>query len=82
MVQANILEAKTELSSLLRLLETGEEDRIIIARRNKPVAQITLYEKTTPTKRIGVAQGITLYQEGWDDPSINEEIAELFGAQS
>ena len=82
MVQANILEAKTGLSALLRLLETGEEDRIVIARRNKPIAQITLCEQTDPAKRIGVAKGKKLYEEGWDDPSFNEEIAALFQVPS
>ena len=31
-MQVNILEAKTELSKLIRLIETGKEDQIIIAR--------------------------------------------------
>ena len=38
-MQVNILEAKTELSKLIRLIETGREDQIIIARYGKPVAK-------------------------------------------
>ncbi len=82
MVQANILEAKTGLSALLRLLETGEEDRIVIARRNKPIAQITLCEQADHAKRIGAAKGRKLYAEGWDDSSFNEEVAALFKVPS
>ena len=42
-MQVNILEAKTELSKLIRLIETGREDQIIIARYGKPVAKMTVY---------------------------------------
>lgn len=79
MVQANMLEAKTNLSSLINLLETGQEDCIIIGRHNKPVARITLYEEPSSSRRIGVARGKALYTEGWDDPAINDEISEMFG---
>lgn len=79
MVQANVLEAKTNLSALLHLLETGQEDRIVIARRNQPVAQITLCEASPSHQRIGVARNASLYAEGWDAPSLNDEVAALFG---
>ena len=36
-MQVNILEAKTELSKLIRLVETGKEESVIIARYGKPV---------------------------------------------
>lgn len=42
MMQVNILEAKTNFSKLIRLLETKKEDSITIARNGKPVAKITL----------------------------------------
>ena len=43
MMQVNILEAKTELSKLIRLLETGKEESVIIARYGKPVVKLTPY---------------------------------------
>ena len=52
-MQVNILEAKTELSKLIRLIETGKEDQIIIARYGKPVAKMTVYNDTPVSKRIG-----------------------------
>ena len=57
MIQANMLEAKTELSKLIKLLETGQEDVVYIARNNVPVAQLTALDLPTNTKRIGAAKG-------------------------
>ena len=57
MIQANMLEAKTELSKLIKLLETGQEDVVYIARNNVPVAQLTAVDLPANTKRIGAAKG-------------------------
>lgn len=57
MMQVNVLEAKTELSKLIRLLESKREDTITIARNGKPVARITLIQETAVAKRIGAAKG-------------------------
>lgn len=43
MLQVNILEAKTQLSKLVRLIETGREDHVIIARYGKPVVKMSLF---------------------------------------
>ncbi len=40
MKQVNVHEAKTALSNLLRLVETGES--VVIARSGKPVAELKL----------------------------------------
>ena len=48
MLQANVLETKNSLSEFLRFLESGKEDCIVIARHNKPVAKITLYDAPPP----------------------------------
>ena len=57
MVQANMLEAKTELSKLVRLLESGQEDVVYIARNNVPIVQMTLVDLPAESKRIGAAKG-------------------------
>ena len=57
MIQVNILEAKTDFSKLLRLLETKKEDYITVARHGKPVVKITLINETPVSNRIGVAKG-------------------------
>ncbi len=76
-MQVNILEAKTRLSNLVQLIETGKEDQIIIARYGKPVAKMVVYNDVPVSKRIGVAKGKLKSPEDLDQ--YNEEIAALFG---
>lgn len=76
-MQVNILEAKTELSKLVRLIETGKEDHIIIARYGKPVVKMTLYNDVPVSKRIGVAKGKLKSPDDLDQ--YNDEIVQLFG---
>ena len=82
MVQANVLEAKNGLSKFIRMLETGQEDCVVIARHNKPVAKIVRYEQADASRRIGAARGELLYADGWDSPEVNAEVARMFGAAS
>ncbi len=76
MTQVNMFQAKTELSKLVALLESGGEDAVIIARSGKPVAKLVPYRETTK-KRIGVAKGEVFYRGDLDED--NEAIAALFG---
>ncbi len=76
-MQVNILEAKTNLSNLVRLIETGKEDHIIIARYGKPVVKMVTYNAAPISKRIGVAKGKLKSPEDLD--KYNDEIAEMFG---
>ena len=57
MLQVNILEAKTDFSKLIRLLESKREDSITVARNGKPVVRMTLINEIPVSKRIGVAKG-------------------------
>ena len=75
MMQVNILEAKTDFSRLIRLLETKKEDFITVARNGKPVAKITLINETPVSKRIGVAKGKFTVKGDFD--ADNDAIAEL-----
>jgi len=76
-MQVNILEAKTNLSNLVRLIETGKEEYVIIARYGKPVVKMVVYNDAPVSKRIGVAKG--KLKSPMDLDRHNEEIAELFG---
>ena len=76
-MQVNILEAKTNLSNLIRLIETGREERIIIARYGKPVVKMVLYNEAPVSKRIGVAKGKLKSPENLDQ--YNDEIGTMFG---
>ncbi len=75
MKQVNILEAKTDFSKLIRLLETKKEDFITIARNGKPVAKITLINETPVSRRIGIAKGKFTIKGDFD--SDNAQIAEM-----
>lgn len=76
MTQVNMMEAKTELSKLVKMLETKEEEVIYLARNGTAVAQMTLIPKPLKKKRIGVAEGkfkVPDAFEAWD-----KEIEEMF----
>lgn len=75
MIQVNILEAKTDFSKLIRLLETKKEDFITVARNGKPVAKITLINETPVSKRIGIAKGKFTMKGDFD--ADNGEIADM-----
>ena len=77
MTQVNMLEAKTDLSRLVRLLETGQEEVILIARNGMPVVQMTLAQKKSVNRRIGVAKGKFTVPDAFDQ--WDKEIEDMFG---
>lgn len=80
MMMVNMLDAKTNLSKLIKMLENREEDAIYIARDGVRVAQITLVPEKDVSKRIGIAEGELVLPEGFDEAfdGLDGEIAELF----
>lgn len=76
MTQVNMLEAKTDLSKLVRMLENGTEDVIYLARNGKAVVQMTLIPEQPATQRIGVARGAFTVPNAFDD--WDQEIAGMF----
>ena len=79
MTQVNMLEAKTDLSKLVRMLETKEEDVIYLARNGTAVAQMTLIPKSSCQKRIGAAEGKFKIPDEFD--AWDKEIEEMFGGK-
>ncbi len=81
MCQVNVLQAKTELSRLLQLLESGDEDEIIIARNGTPVAKLERYEQRGIHTRIGAAAGIFECTDEFEQAftAADLPVAELFG---
>ncbi len=75
MLQVNILEAKTDFSKLIRLLETKKEDAITVARNGKPVVRITLINEMPVSNRIGIGKGRFAVKGDFD--ADNEDIAAL-----
>jgi len=76
MYQVNILEAKTNFSKLIAMLEDKEEEEIVICKSNKPIAKITLIPPVDVSKRIGIAAGKLIYSDDINDG--DDEIAEMF----
>ena len=75
-MQVNVLQAKTELSRLIRLIETEREESIVITRYGKPVVKLTGITEAPVSKRIGIAKGKLTAPEDLD--LYNDEIEELF----
>ncbi|MBI2375566.1 MAG: prevent-host-death protein [Deltaproteobacteria bacterium] len=71
-----MLEAKSTLSKLVDRLERGQDREILIARRGKPVARLTLVGLRSVKKRIGVARG--KFVVPGDIDADNEEIGQSF----
>ncbi len=77
MIKLNIHEAKTHLSKYLAKLKAG--DRILLCKRNQPVAQITpLPEAPARPRSIGLAKGSFTVPRSFFEPLPNE-LLEAFG---
>ncbi|MBW2734114.1 MAG: type II toxin-antitoxin system Phd/YefM family antitoxin [Deltaproteobacteria bacterium] len=70
----NIHEAKTHLSKILEAVQRGEE--VIIAKANKPIAEIIPYQK--PALQLGGFEGKIVISDDFDSEALNEEVADLF----
>lgn len=77
MAQVNVLEDKTDLSKLVNLLETKQEEVIYLEKNGVTVAQMTLIPKKTVRKRIGIAEGKFKVPDEFD--SWDKEVEEMFG---
>lgn len=76
-MQVNILEAKTDLSKLIRLIETGAEQDIVIARYGKPIVVMTRYQEVPVSRRIGIGKGVIQSPKDFDED--NAMIAKMMG---
>jgi antitoxin (DNA-binding transcriptional repressor) of toxin-antitoxin stability system len=82
-MQVNILDAKTQFSSLIAAVQAGEE--VIIANRGKPVAQLVLpKQKPHKTKGFGLFKkmGLPPPAEDWDSPAVNKMIHQTLVEQA
>ena len=78
MCKMNVLEAKTNFSKIIGILERKEESEVIVARAGKPVVKIVLYEEPKSFDKIlGIAEGKFVIPDDFDEP--DDEIARMFG---
>jgi len=73
----NMLEAKTHLSRLVKAVERGEVEEIVLARAGRPIARIVPLAASPSARRIGVAK--ERFEVPDDIDASNEAIAHLFG---
>ncbi len=73
-----MFEAKSQLSRLVELVESGAEPEIVIARNGKPAAKLVPMTYRLAGTRIGVAEGQFLVPDDLDGE--NENIAASIGA--
>lgn len=76
MTQLNMLEAKTNLTKLVRMLETNQEDEFIICRNGEPCAKLVFYERPKKKRVLGRCNGKYKLptDEEWDQ--MHEEFLE------
>lgn len=79
MIQVNMLEAKSDLSRLVKLLESKQEEVIYLARNGTAVVQLTLIPKKPANRRIGVAEGKFRVPDDFD--KWDKEIEDMFGGE-
>ena len=75
MNQVNMFEAKSTLSKLVDLVESGQEREIVIARNGRPAARLVPIRTHPPMCRLGVAKG--QFQVPDDIDAHNDEVALL-----
>lgn len=79
MTQVNMLEIKDDLTKLVNMLETKQEEIIYLTRNGTAVAQMTLIPPKKVQKRIGVAEGKFKVPDEFD--AWDQEIEEMFGGE-
>ncbi|OUP83149.1 toxin-antitoxin system, antitoxin component, PHD family protein [Lachnoclostridium sp. An169] len=79
MRKVNMLEAKSNLSKLVNMLETKQEDVIYLAKNGTAVVQMTLIPNREEEKRIGVAAGKFTVPDEFD--LWDTEVEEMFGGE-
>lgn len=76
MIKLNIHEAKTHLSKYLAQLKAG--DRILLCRRNQPVAEITpLPEVPVRPRPVGLAKGQFALPRSFFEP-LSDDLLQAF----
>jgi prevent-host-death family protein len=75
-MQVNMLEAKNQLSRLVKAAQAGEE--VIIANHGVPAVRLVSIHPNKPARKPGVWSHLPPPAEDWDSDSVNAEIAKTF----
>ena len=74
-MQVNMLEAKNQLSKLVRAALDGED--VIIANHGKPVVRLVKLANQPRTRGYGAWKHLPPPADDWDSPATNAAIAQL-----
>lgn len=82
MMQVNVADADVNLMSLVRLIQSGQENSVVLVEDGRPVAKMEHYAEEPDGRHIkfGIAKGELNYTGDFDE--CNDEIAEMFGVVS
>ena len=79
MKYVNVIDAKEQFASLIKQLNTYQEDKIVFTYDDNPIVEMVRAEKKNPAKRrIGIAKGkfkVPAEFDEWD-----KDVAAMFGA--
>lgn len=84
MCKMNVLEAKTNFSKIIAMLENHEEEEVIVARAGKPVVRISLIPQQSLADKLGMFAGEMempdITDENWDPCAwSDDELKEIWG---
>ena len=74
-MQVNMLEAKNQLSKLVKAALAGED--VVIANHGKPVVRLVKLADQPKTRGYGAWRGLVDMAEDWDSPETNAALAKL-----
>jgi prevent-host-death family protein len=79
-MKVNMLEAKSQLSKLVKAAVEGQE--VIIASNGVPMVKLVKIEPRKIARKPGAWRGLPPAAEDWDSPEFNRQIAdELTGGE-
>jgi prevent-host-death family protein len=74
-IRVGVHEAKTRLSELLRLVDSGQE--VEIARGGEPVAKLVPFH-TQGRRRLGIDHGVYMVPDDFDAPLPNDVLESFY----
>lgn len=77
MTELNMLEAKTNLTKIIRLLETNQEEEFIICRNGEPCAKLVPFSINNKKRKVGRCNG-KYKVPSWEEwKKLDEETSDL-----
>ena len=78
-MKVNMLEAKSQLSKLVKAALAGEE--VIIAKDGTPMVRLVKIDARRRRRKPGAWAGLPKAADDWDSPSTNRAIARLLAGK-